>query len=198
MPGHGTGTQMLDAKMLDDAGSSFLVALRVRLADADTCAERLARLNDRLAAAPGFRSLDVIRRDGGLGTDFFVVARFDTMADLEAWCASPDRSALLGDVEALAISDISRQQMAGSNIWFDPVVSLPSPPRPPLFWKRWLVSFVAVYPALILLVTALAPVTAPLPEALRLLVIAVILTGLTTAFIVPWLTRTLSGWLHRR
>ncbi|SLN09728.1 Antibiotic biosynthesis monooxygenase [Roseivivax jejudonensis] len=188
---------MLDAKMLDESGSSLMVALRVRQSDADLCAERLEALNRRLTEADGFRSLDVIRRDGGLGTDFFIIARFDTVEALEAWRASPERAERLRDVEALAITDVSRQQMAGSNIWFEPVVSIPSAPTPPPFWKRWLLSFVAVYPALILLVAILSPVTASLPEALRLLVIAIVLTGLTTAFIVPILTRSLSGWLHR-
>ena len=42
------------------------------------------------------------------------------------------------------------------------------------------------------------PVTSLLPQALGLFIVAFILTGLTTAFIVPWLTRTLSDWLHRR
>ena len=187
---------MLDAKMLDRASSSLMVALRVRHADGDLCAERLGDLNRRLSETEGFQSLDVIRREGGLGTDFFIVARFETPSALEAWRASPERQRLLREVEALAITDISRQQMAGSSIWFDPIFSIPSTPKSPPFWKRWLLSFVAVYPALIVLVTLLAPITKPLPEALRLLVIAVVLTGLTTAFIVPWLMRSLSGWLH--
>lgn len=187
---------MLDAKILNEVSSSLMVAIRVRHSDADLCAERLGALNRRMTAANGFKSLDVIRREGGLGTDFFIVARFDTTMALDAWRASPDWAELLHGAEALAITDISRQQMAGSNIWFEPIVSIPSAPAPPPFWKRWLLSFVAVYPALIVLVTFLSPVTTPLPEPLALLIIAVVLTGLTTAFIVPWLTRRLSGWLH--
>ncbi|MAM61375.1 MULTISPECIES: antibiotic biosynthesis monooxygenase [unclassified Maritimibacter] len=189
---------MVDARLLEDRQNSLLVALRVRHRDGDRCAELLQKLNEVLVQTEGFKSLDVIRREGGLGTDFYVVVRFRDSAALDAWRNSPKRAAALVDIEALAITDVSRQQAAGANIWFEPVGSLPSTPRPPLFWKRWAVSLLAVYPALIVLVTVLSPLTSRVPQALGLLIVAVILTGLTTAFIVPWLTRALNGWLTAR
>lgn len=155
----------------------------------------LAQVNERLVATEGFVNLNVIRREGGLGTDFYVIARFETAEALDTWRADPERKALLDEVESLAISDVSRQQAAGANIWFEPIRSLPSTPKPPPLWKRWLTSMLAVYPALIALVTLLKPVTTRLPEALGLFLVAFILTGLTTAFIVPWLTRILRRWL---
>ena len=122
--------------------------------------------------------------------------RFDSSDAVEAWRASPERQALLGEIEAMAITDISRQQMAGSSIWFEPIGVFPNPPAPPRLWKRWLVSILAVYPALVLLVALMAPVTDRLPQPLGLLVVVMVLTGLTTAFIVPWLTHRLHRWLH--
>lgn len=189
---------MVTAELVSDQPGCLLVALRVRHEHADQCARQLATLNERLAAFAGFSSLDIIRREGGLGTDFYCLARFRSVEALNEWRESPDRKELLGGIEALAISDISRQQAAGSTIWFDPIRSMPTSPRPPKFWKRWATSMLAVYPALILLVTLLKPVTAPLPEPLSLLVVALILTGLTTAFIVPWLNQLLHGWLVSR
>ncbi len=189
--------ELMKAEALDGKPGRLLVALRVRHADADKCAAKLSLMNSRLEQAEGFLSLDVIRRDGGLGTDFYVLARFDGMEALEKWRDSPERLSLLGDIERMAIADVSRQYAAGANIWFEPVVSLPSTPKPPALWKRWLTSMLAVYPALIVLVTLLRPVTRQLPEALGLFVVATILTGLTTAFIVPFLTRRLGAWLTR-
>ena len=151
-----------------------------------------------ISRADGFRGLDVIRRDGGLGADFFVLVRFDDMASLESWKASSERKALLGEIETLAIEDVSRQQAAGSNIWFEPIGTLPSTPAPPPLWKRWATSMLAVYPALVMLVWAFKPVTRQLPEALGLFIVAGILTGLTTAFIVPYLSRLLQPWLLQK
>ncbi|SDO36557.1 hypothetical protein SAMN05216196_10568 [Lutimaribacter pacificus] len=189
---------MVTAQLLDQPPGCILTALRVRHEDADTCARKLAQLNEILVTFDGFASLDTIRREGGLGTDFYILARFRDVAALERWRALPDRNALMDEIEAMSIADVSRQQAAGSNIWFEPIVSMPSQPKPPLLWKRWATSMLAVYPALIVLVTLLRPVTAPLPEPLGLLVVALILTGLTTAFIVPWLTRVLHRWLVAR
>ena len=189
---------MVTAQLLDHQPSCLLVALRVSHADADECANKLARLNELLAAFDGFNCLDVIRREGGLGTDFYILARFRDVEALDRWRVSPERSEKLGEIEAMAIADISRQQAAGSSIWFEPVGSMPSPPKPPLLWKRWAMSMLAVYPALIALVYLLQPITSRLPLPLGLLIVALILTGLTTAYIVPWLTRQMHGWLMRK
>jgi hypothetical protein len=188
----------VDAQLLDSEASSLFFALRVAAADGDRCAELIAQVNRRLVESDGFVSLDVIRREGGLGTDFYVIARFATAEALENWRADEERKALLDEVETLAITDVSRQQASGSNIWFEPVSSLPTVPKPPPLWKRWVTSMLAVYPALVVLVALMKPVTSRLPEALGLFLVAFTLTGLTTAFIVPWLTRTLHGWLTRR
>jgi len=188
---------VLDAEILNRRSASLLFALRTTHADADTCAARIDALNSRLARQDGFQSLEVIRRQGGLGTDFYVVARFESVEARDAWSASPDRAASVKDIEALSIADVSRQRAEGAMVWFEPIDSMPSPKLPPPFWKRWFLSFVAVYPPLVILVTALSPVTEGLPVALRLLLVAAILTGLTTAFFIPWLNRALSGWLQR-
>ena len=188
---------MVTANLMNHDPSCLLVAIRVRDVDADRCAAAIATMNDALAKADGFSSLDVIRRHGGLGTDFYILARFQSGPALDAWMQTKTRKALLSRIEALAITDISRQYASGSNIWFEPV-SMPSTPKPPLLWKRWLTSMLAVYPALILLVYALRPITTQLPVPLGLLLVAIILTGLSTAFIVPWLTRRLHTWLVAR
>ena len=122
---------MVTAQLLDQPPGCILTALRVRHEDADTCARKLAQLNEILVTFDGFASLDTIRREGGLGTDFYILARFRDVAALERWRALPDRNALMDEIEAMSIADVSRQQAAGSNIWFEPIVSMPSQPKPP-------------------------------------------------------------------
>lgn len=189
---------MVKAHLIDNPPGCLLVAMRVRHSDAGLCAAKLAALNDVMSGFDGFQSLDVIRRDGGLGTDFYIIARFRDVPSLDRWRSAPERMAHLQEIEALAITDVSRQRAEGSTIWFEPITSMPSPPKPPLFWKRWTVSMLAVYPALIVLVTLFAPITSHLPQPLGLLVVALVLTGLTTAYIIPWLTRLLHRWLVAR
>lgn len=78
----------------------------------------------------------------------------------------------------------------------------PAKPPPPIqkipaFWKRWTVSMIAVYPALIGLVYGLSPVTANMPRPISLFIVALLLTGLNARYLVPFLNRHLQGWLFR-
>lgn len=189
---------MANANLLHSTESRMLVVLRVGARNAEACAANLKELSHVMAEAAGFCGLDVIRRYCGLGTDFIIVARFENADALKAWKSSDMRRRLLADIEAMAINDISRQEVAGSSIWFEPIEKLPGSPPIPLFWKRWAISMLAVYPPLVLLVWALQPITSRMPSAVGLFLIAGVLTGLTTAFIVPWMTRVMQSWLLRR
>ncbi len=67
----------------------------------------------------------------------------------------------------------------------------------PVFWKRWAVSMLAVYPPLVCLVLASRYVLDSTHVVLSLFIIATCLTGLTTGLILPFLNRHLHDWLYR-
>ncbi|GLO80303.1 hypothetical protein [Sulfitobacter litoralis] len=67
----------------------------------------------------------------------------------------------------------------------------------PVFWKRWAVSMLAVYPPLVCLVLASRYVLDSTPVVLSLFIIATCLTGLTTGLILPFLNRQLHDWLYQ-
>lgn len=69
--------------------------------------------------------------------------------------------------------------------------------HPPLFWKRWTVSMVGVYPLLIIVFFALEPLTRNLSVPVSLFLVALVLTGLNTKFVVPFLMRKAQFWLAR-
>lgn len=186
---------LLDAEHNTVRSASYLVSLRINYSDLDTFSAHLSKLTALLEKHFGFESIDVIHQDDGQGIDIFCIARFKSKEHLETWKLSPSRKIVLAPIEALSVVDVARQQACGSNIWFEPIVNLPSPHKPPLLWKRWAVSLLAVYPALVILIYLLKPIISIVPEPLGLLVVATILTGLTTAFIAPWLTKKLHKWL---
>lgn len=74
----------------------------------------------------------------------------------------------------------------------------PPKPQQPKFWKRWVVSMLAVYPALILIVLVTRPFTQSMPMAVSLFIVALLLTGLNTGLILPCLNRKLGRWLAVR
>lgn len=65
----------------------------------------------------------------------------------------------------------------------------------PKFWKRWVISMLAVYPALILLVALTRPFTRDMPIAASLFIVALLLTGFNTGLILPFLNRRFGRWL---
>lgn len=67
----------------------------------------------------------------------------------------------------------------------------------PVFWKRWAVSMLAVYPPLVCLVFVSKYVLEGAPMMVSLFIIAFCLTGLSTGLILPFLNRRLKEWLHR-
>lgn len=66
----------------------------------------------------------------------------------------------------------------------------------PAFWKRWLISMVAVYPPLVVLVFAFRALFRDIPTLLSLFLIAACLTALITGLILPALHRRLGAWLN--
>ncbi|NRP46585.1 MULTISPECIES: antibiotic biosynthesis monooxygenase [unclassified Marinobacterium] len=193
-----TSEKPLTAEHTANGSTSYLVSLRVCYENEYHLSDQLTRIIPKLKSTPGFESIDVIRRKGGQGVDFYLLTRFKSLKALESWKNSPQRIEALRPIEEMSITDISREHASGSNIWFEPVTCLPSQPLPPLHWKRWVLSILAVYPLLFLLINLLRPITSQLPEAIGLFLIVSILTGLTTFYIVPWLSKRLITWLSRR
>ncbi|MEQ8694346.1 MAG: hypothetical protein RIC85_03350 [Gammaproteobacteria bacterium] len=79
-------------------------------------------------------------------------------------------------------------------------MSQPTPNRTagqPAFWKRWMVSMLAVYPPLVVLFYLSRTMLQDVPAAASLFLIALCLTGLSTGLILPFLHRRLGAWLHR-
>lgn len=189
---------MVEARMLNAAEGSYLVALRVAHHNAGRCAEVLTEANRRLSQFDGFKTMDIVRREGPLGVDFYIIARFRNLETLEKWKSSDERRELSEVIESLSIADVYRQQVAEPNIWFEPIIEMPTTPQLPPFWKRWATNMLAVYPALVLLIYLLKPVTELVPDELGFFIIALILTGLTTAFIGPFLASKLHRWLIKR
>lgn len=95
------------------------------------------------------------------------------------------------------MGEVRRQEALGSDPWFNPLPSLQGAPRPPvvLFWKRWVLSILAVYPGLLVLLLISDPLLHGWPWPLRMFVVVAVMTGLMAAWIVPTLTRLLHGWL---
>lgn len=178
------------------APATMLFSMSVGRADAEATASELRALNAALREQPGFRHLDVLRRDEPTFVEFSMLVHFADEASLLAWKAAPMRLAAIARIEAFAHGAPRREVAVGNDPWFNPV-TVPGPARPPAvpLWKRWVLSIVAVYPGLVILLLIFEPLLSGVPWLLRIFVVVVLMTGLMAVWIVPTLTRLVQGWL---
>lgn len=80
---------------------------------------------------------------------------------------------------------------------FAPFMENAPVPRMPKKWKTALVIWIAIYPALTLLITLFGEYLILLPLPLRTLVMTAVLVPLLVFVLVPALHKVLGGWLRR-
>lgn len=123
--------------------------------------------------------------------DVFLLLRFATPGDLERWEASPEYAELRRDAERLTATPGARQVRQGLATWF----TLPeqrTAADPPL-WKMALVTWLALYPQIVLLWYLMRPL--PLPPLANQAVSSVLCVASLTWVVMPFATRRLQRWL---
>lgn len=158
-------------------------------------------LSKAAAAFPGYLGGQLIRPiDEGNSDDprlYHMLFAFDSEEHLRAWQQSPARK--LG-LQALAPYVEGREvvrEISGLDHWFTPPVgssakAAPPPPR----WKVAVVTWLGIYPTVLLLFLTIGPWLETWPLPARTAVITVLVVVLMTWVVAPRLTRWLSAWLH--
>ena len=150
-----------------------------------------------LAAAngfPGYLGSEVLRPGDAPGDDEYrIVFRFDRKSNLRAWEESEERHRWLREAEPL-IHEERVHVLTGLETWFTLPwkAGEPSPPR----YKMAIVTWLAVFPLITLILTLFGPLLGLLPMLLRTLVLTAVMVSLMTYVIIPRLTRLFSFWLY--
>lgn len=120
----------------------------------------------------------------------YLVYRFDSPEHLHAWEISAERQRLVAEGDE--ISDEHHSAAIGMDAWFA-VAGQSATPK----WKTFLVTWLAVYPALLAISYSLYALFPNLERAAQLAISSVLLTSSLTWIIMPFLTRQLRAWLLR-
>jgi len=157
-----------------------------REGDFEEWSEQLTRAASRF---PGFLGAGMLR-PGHVGEPWHVVFRFASDPELREWEESPERARLLAEGDEL-VHSTEQHRVSGLETWFAlPGRTAPAPPR----WKMFLVSLAAIYTLQLVLNRLFEPLHLGL--ALRVAVVAVLVTALMTWVVMPTLARWLQGWLY--
>ncbi len=150
-----------------------------------------------LAAAndfPGYLGSEVLRPGDAPGDDEYrIVFRFDRESNLRAWENSEERRRWLRKAEPL-IHEERVHVLTGLETWFTLPwkAGEPSPPR----YKMAIVTWLAVFPLITVILVLFGPLLGLLPMLLRTLVLTAVMVSLMTYVIMPRLTRLFSFWLY--
>lgn len=149
-----------------------------------------------LAAAqefPGYLGSNVISPGEPEDDEYQIVFQFDHESNLKNWERSRERRRWLDRADPL-INEENVRILTGLETWF----TLPSKagePAPPRY-KMATVTWLAVFPTVLIIFTLFGPLLNLLPTVLRTLVFTLTMVTLMTYVIMPRMTRLFSFWLY--
>ncbi len=147
-----------------------------------------------VSASSGYLGREIFP-PSGTGKPYTTIVRFNTDHDLQLWLDSSERRQFIEQIQD-ALEDGDRTQIkAGIDVWFTPG-DAPNKPSP---YKQFLLSAAAIYPLSLIVPRLMLPLykTVPLFEhpLVSGLMTTLIIVGLMTYAVMPYLTYWLRGWL---
>jgi uncharacterized protein len=141
---------------------------------------------------PGHLSSTVIHAEGT--RDYQTVYTFADPASMHRWIESDERHALMRELHEISEEPEKVEPLTGLETWF--LLPKRTTLKPPPRWKMWLVSFVAVYPVVVVFQWLVAPSLADLPLLLRSAIFPLVLLSIMTFVLMPSATRIARRWLY--
>lgn len=154
---------------------------------------RVEELHQLLQAQHGFLSVDTVRHKRPHQIEYTVLSRWADKAAATGWRQDGAIQKKLIQIEEITGGTAQVIEAAGLGMWVDHAEGA-APGLPPA-WKRVVQGIIAVYPMLMLILTASAPVIGSLPQPLQVLIVVIVLSALLTWPIMPWLDTLMRPWL---
>lgn len=119
---------------------------------------------------------------------------FDTEQNLNAWMASAARRTWLECMAGLTFGETATRVLSGLEGWF----ALPAGPTrgPPPRWKMAAVTWLGIFPLVLVLSRLVGPWLAPVHPVLSIVVVTALVTIGMTWLVMPSLARLFAGWLY--
>jgi antibiotic biosynthesis monooxygenase (ABM) superfamily enzyme len=142
---------------------------------------------------PGHLGANVYRPGLG-GRTYRVVFKFDRERNLEHWEVSKERREWYERAEGLVEGPPRVERISGLETWF----TLPDQGAivPPPRYKMATVTWLAIFPLIVVLSATLVPQLDALPESLATVVMSSLLVALMTWIVMPAMTRLFRKWLY--
>ena len=141
---------------------------------------------------PGHLASTVLHTAGT--RDYQTIYTFADPHAMHDWIVSDERRELAHRLEEISEAYEQVQPLTGLETWF--LLPNRSTLKPPPRWKMWLLSFVAVYPLVVLFQWLVAPPLEDLPLLARSAMFPLVLLSAMTFVLMPVATRVAKRWLY--
>ncbi|RDE06556.1 hypothetical protein [Sphingomonas aracearum] len=164
--------------------ATHLASCIVKASSEDAFREWADRLEKQAATCPGFRQTLRLEQAGGL---VHLLTIFDDAEALRRWQAHPATLALMRGGRAHAAMREDTAQASAARF------ALPAEASGAK-WRRFLVTWLAVFPILLVLNGLLQLLPVRLPMFARLAISSPLLTATLTWLVLPWANRRTRAW----
>ncbi len=144
---------------------------------------------------PGHLGTNLFRPDANTKS-YQIIYKFDCLSNFHQWETSKVRADYYKKIRPLLLTDPKIQVLTGLETWFNlpGQGALVPPPR----YKMATVSWIAIYPLVILILELLQPILNPLPIPFRAGIITLIAIPSMTYILMPRMTKWFANWLYPR
>lgn len=176
---------------------TVLVSRRVKPGHASAFEQASEAMTAAARPFPGYLGGQLVRPDAQADEEesnlYHTVFAFDTPEHLQAWQASPERTARLAAIAPHTLGSTRLREVSGLGHWFTP--STGATHQPPPRWKVAIVTWLGIFPTVYFLFLTVAPLLSDWPLLPRVMVITVLVVVLMTWVVAPRLTTWLKPFL---
>jgi antibiotic biosynthesis monooxygenase (ABM) superfamily enzyme len=177
---------------LADTGVSVQVTARVNPGREEEYERTVSEVLAVAAGFPGHVRSDVVRADGEYG-EYHVTVEFDTADHYRRWEGSVQRRESMAGLPGLLAESTEQRRFQGLDLW---VVDPATPGTPPR-WKIAIVTWLGIFPSVVILVCVVGLVIPPKSFLLwGNIVVTALCTLAMTYAVMPALTKLLARWLR--
>jgi uncharacterized protein len=179
---------------LEEGPVTVIISRRVKPGRVQEFEEWTSGISRQVSNFKGYYGMNIIPPSDPSNLEYVVIFRFNSYKNLKRWEDSSIRSEWLERVRDLTEGDSDVRKMTGLEYWF----RVPNKPltTPPPRYKMVIVTFIALFPTILLVSLVLNPLLGTLPELLRLAIAIIGTMILMTYWIMPLMTRLLALWLY--
>ena len=172
-------------KKYNDPPVTTIISRRVKPGYESAFEQVIVNMTATTRRLEGYPSINILRSFDLNTPEYWIIFKFDCISKLRRWEKSEVRYKWLMELNKLTLSCSETQIVRGIETWFTlPTQRTIAPPR----YKMALITWLAIFPLIVLINALFAPLLNQLPSIIRSLVLTITLVLLMTYLLMPMMT----------